>query len=136
VGYQSPLLELSDPNQLLEVIDGTEVLQRFLPGGELHAKVEKLNTLNVVDAENRPVGYLRLRNLLLSPKDAPARDMMSTDFMAVGPDTDQEVTALADHFELSMVSVVARDGRLIGARPWNLVESVLFRAVQLGVSGL
>lgn len=43
------------------------------------------------------------------------RDVMSTDFVAVGPDTDQEAVAkLADRHELSVVPVVDRDGRLIG----------------------
>ena len=81
-----------------------------------HAReIEKLYAVNVVDAENRPVGYLRLRDLLLSPKDVPVREVMSTDFVAVGPDTDQEeVAALADRYELSVVPVVDREGRLIG----------------------
>jgi magnesium transporter len=77
--------------------------------------IGKLYAVYVVDAEQRPVGYLRLRDLLLSPKEAPVRDVMSTDFIAVGPDTDQEeVATLADRYELSVVPVVDRDGRLIG----------------------
>jgi magnesium transporter len=55
--------------------------------------IEKLYAVNVVDAEHRPVGYLRLRDLLLSPKDASVLQVMSTDFIAVGPDTDQEEVA-------------------------------------------
>jgi magnesium transporter len=81
-----------------------------------HAQaIEKLYAVNVVDAEHRPVGYLRLRDLLLSPKDRRVRDVMSTDFIAVGADTDQEeVAALADRYELSVVPVVDREGHLIG----------------------
>lgn len=77
--------------------------------------IEKLYAVNVVDAENRPVGYLRLRDLLLSPKEALVADVMSTDFVAVGPDTDQEeVAKLADRYELSVVPVVDAEGHLIG----------------------
>jgi len=77
--------------------------------------IEKLYAVNVVDAEHRPVGYLRLRDLLLSPKEARVRDVMSTDFIAVGPDTDQEEAArLAERYELTVVPVIDRDGRLIG----------------------
>jgi len=77
--------------------------------------IEKLYAVNVVDAGQRPLGYLRLRDLLLSPKDTLVRDVMSTDFVAVGPDTDQEeVAKIADRYELSVVPVVDRDGRLIG----------------------
>lgn len=77
--------------------------------------IEKLYAVNVVDTQQRPVGYLRLRDLLLSPKDALVSDVMSTDFVAVGPDTDQEeVAKIADRYELSVVPVVDKDGRLIG----------------------
>jgi magnesium transporter len=77
--------------------------------------IEKLYAVNVVDADHRPVGYLRLRDLLLSPKEARVRDVMSTDFIAVGPDTDQEeVALLAERYELTVVPVIDRDGRLIG----------------------
>lgn len=77
--------------------------------------IETLYAVNVVDAEQHPVGYLRLRDLLLTPKETPIRDIMQTDFVAVGPETDQEeVAQLADRYELSVVPVVDRDGRLIG----------------------
>ena len=81
-----------------------------------HAReIERLYAVYVVDADHRPVGYLRLRDLLLSPKEACVRDIMSTDFIAVGPDIDQEAVArIADRYELSVVPVVDREGRLIG----------------------
>ena len=41
--YQSLVLEHCDPDQLLEVIDGTHVVHQVLPGGELRAKVEKIH---------------------------------------------------------------------------------------------
>jgi AraC family ethanolamine operon transcriptional activator len=41
--YQNLVLEHCDPDQLLEVIDGTDVVHRVLPGGELRARVEKIH---------------------------------------------------------------------------------------------
>lgn len=77
--------------------------------------IEKLYAVYVVDAEQRPVGYLRLRDLLLTPKETLVQEIMQTDFVAVGPETDQEeVARFADRYELSVVPVVDRDGRLIG----------------------
>ncbi|MFP4061450.1 MAG: magnesium transporter [Halochromatium sp.] len=77
--------------------------------------IEKLYAVNVVDAEQRPVGYLRLRDLLLAPRQTPVQEIMQTDFVAVGPETDQEeVARFADRYELSVVPVVDREGRLIG----------------------
>ncbi|MCG6862998.1 MAG: helix-turn-helix domain-containing protein [Chromatiaceae bacterium] len=40
--HQRLLLEQCDPDQLLEVIDGTQFRHRVLPGGKLCAEVEKL----------------------------------------------------------------------------------------------
>jgi magnesium transporter len=77
--------------------------------------IEKLYAVNVVDAEQRPVGYLRLRDLLLLPQDTPVHQSMHRDFIAVGPETDQEeVARIAERYELSVVPVVDAEGRLIG----------------------
>ena len=77
--------------------------------------IGKLYGVSVVDAERQPVGYLRLRDLLLLPKEANVREAMHTDFIAVTPDTDQEeVARLADRYELNVMPVVDADGRLVG----------------------
>ena len=87
-------------------------------GKEIRAKaqqIEKFYGVSVVDEERRPVGYLKLRDLILLPKAAVVRDVMHTDFVAVEPDTDQEeVARLADRYELNVVPVVDEDGRLVG----------------------
>lgn len=78
-------------------------------------RIEKLYGVSVVDAERRPIGYLKLRDLLLLPKDTPVAKAMHTDFVAVTPDMDQEeVARLADRHDLSVIPVVDADGRLIG----------------------
>lgn len=77
--------------------------------------IGKFYAVNVVDAEQRPLGYLRLRDLLLAPREALVHDVMNTDFVAVSADTDQErVAAFADRHALSVVPVVDADGRLVG----------------------
>jgi len=78
-------------------------------------RIEKLYGVSVVDAERRPIGYLKLRDLLLLPKDTPVVEAMHTDFVAVTPDMDQEeVARLADRHDLNVIPVVDADGRLIG----------------------
>jgi magnesium transporter len=85
---------------------------------EIRANAEqivKLYGVNVVDSERRPVGYLKLRDLLLLPKETVVGKAMREDFVAVSPETDQEeVVRLADRYGLSVVPVVDSDGRLIG----------------------
>lgn len=77
--------------------------------------IEKLYEVSVVDAERRAIGYLKLRDLLLLPREAKVRTAMHTDFIAVTPDTDQEEAArLADRYELNVMPVVDADGKLVG----------------------
>jgi magnesium transporter len=77
--------------------------------------IEKIYGVSIVDEQRRPVGYLKLRDLLLLPKETCVRDVMHTDFIAVTPDTDQEeVAKLADRYELNVVPVVDEQGRLVG----------------------
>jgi magnesium transporter len=77
-------------------------------------RIEKFYGVSVVDAERRPVGYLKLRDLVLLPKDAIVRNVMHTDFVAVTPDTDQEeVARLVDRYELNVMPVVDKDGHLV-----------------------
>ncbi len=77
--------------------------------------IEKLYGVSVVDARRRPVGYLKLRDLLLLPRESGVREAMHTDFVAVTPDTDQEeVARLADRYELNVMPVVDADGQLVG----------------------
>ena len=81
-----------------------------------HAQtIERLYAVYVVDAERRPLGYPRLRDLLLQPATERVGDRIHTDFIGVGSETDQEeVARIADRYELSVVPVVDRAGRLIG----------------------
>jgi len=78
-------------------------------------RIEKLYGVSVVDAHRRPIGYLKLRDLLLLPPEANVRAAMHTDFIAVTPDLDQEeVARLADRYELNVMPVVDANGRLVG----------------------
>ncbi len=88
--------------------------------------IGRLYAVYVVDAERRPLGYLRLRDLLLQPDTERVGDLMHTDFIAVGPDTDQEeVARIAERYELSVVPVVDRVGRLIGRITPQRLEQVI-----------
>jgi len=78
-------------------------------------RIGKLYGVSVVDAHRRPIGYLKLRDLLLLPPEASVRAAMHTDFIAVTPDLDQEeVARLADRYELNVMPVVDVNGRLVG----------------------
>lgn len=78
-------------------------------------KIKKLSVVYVVDAEQRLIGYLKLRDLLLRPSDQTAQEAMRTDVVAVRADMDQEaVVRVTDRNGLASVPVVDADDHLLG----------------------
>ena len=65
--------------------------------------------------DERLVGLVNLRQLVVSKPDSPVRDVMETDLMTVGVDTDQEVVAdVASRYDVVAVPVVDAKHRLLG----------------------
>lgn len=78
-------------------------------------EIEKLDAIYVVDADYRLKGYLRMRDLLLLPRDSLISDVVRTDLVSVDPDEDQErVLRLAKQRYLNLIAVKDRDGKLLG----------------------
>ncbi len=78
--------------------------------------------LYVLDESGKLVGVLRLRDLVLSPRSKPVRDLMIRDPLTV-PDS-MELEELADLFEQNKffgLPVVDADGRLLGVVPRDAV---------------
>jgi magnesium transporter len=94
----------------------------------------------VVDVEDRLVGVLRVRDLLLSPASRPLREIMLSDPLRV-PDTTplEQLNRLFDEHSLYGVPVTDVDGVLVGVVRRAAVEEALRqRATRLflAVSGL
>ncbi len=82
--------------------------------------------LYVIDARDRLVGVLRLRDLLFSPRDWPIARIMIRDPLSVPVETDLD--ALREFFEqhdFVGVPVVDADGRLVGVVHREAVEQAL-----------
>jgi magnesium transporter len=77
--------------------------------------VEEAYYLYVLDAANRLLGVVNLRELLISDLDAPIVDVMTKDSITVKPHTDQEeVARLIQHYRLRALPVVDEQGVLSG----------------------
>ena len=77
--------------------------------------IEKLYAVFIVDDQHRPIGYLKLRDLLVATPDTRVETIMRGDLITIHPEVDQEVAAqLAERYELSVVPVVNAAGKLIG----------------------
>ncbi|WP_417694508.1 magnesium transporter [Roseibium sp.] len=78
-------------------------------------RIRKVFTLYVLDDEGRLVGSVELGRLLLAPEGATLQNVMSSDFIAVTPETDQEdVLRLARKRDMRTVPVMDAAGHLVG----------------------
>ena len=77
--------------------------------------VEEAYYLYVLDAANRLLGVVNLRELLISDLDTSIVDVMTKDSITVAADTDQEeVARLIQHYRLRALPVVNEQGVLSG----------------------
>jgi magnesium transporter len=76
---------------------------------------ETIYYLYVVDAEQRLMGVLSLRQLIVSDPEQRVQEMMSPDIVSIRTDTDQEEVAqiMAD-YDLSVLPVLDENERLVG----------------------
>ena len=77
--------------------------------------IDKLYAAYVIDAEHRLAGYLKIRDLLLSPAEARVGDIARSDAVAVRTGTDREdVLKLAKRERLKVLPVLDDEDRLVG----------------------
>ena len=87
--------------------------------------IEKLYAVFIVDEQTRPVGYLKLRDLLIAARDTVVEEIMRKDLVTIHPELDQEIAAhLAERYELSVVPVINAAGQLIGRITWDRLQQV------------
>jgi magnesium transporter len=77
--------------------------------------VEQIYAVFVVDPQDRLVGMLSLKTLLLSQARSVVSDLMDREYHWVSPDVDQEeVGRIMQHYDLVSLPVVNASGRLLG----------------------
>jgi len=131
---QATLARLADPEPLRAALDhradsaGAAMRRRMVAAPadwtigrlieEIRAasdRIDRLHALFVVDAERRPIGQLKLRDLLLNPPDTPLSAIMRPDIAVVSASADREDAArLAEKTNAAALPVVDARGRLIG----------------------
>ena len=87
-------------------------------------RIERIDSLHVVDRAGRLLGYLKLRDLILNHGRTPVAEVMRPDPPAVTRDTDQEaVLDLAKAKGETVIAVVDEERRLLGViAPRELTE--------------
>ena len=97
---------------LEEHLTAAEAINRLR---ELEPDAETIYYVYVTDQQDRLVGVLSLRDLIVAKPDAAIRDVMIREPVAVRALADQdEVAEVVAHYNLLAVPVVDEDGRLIG----------------------
>lgn len=87
---------------------------------------EDFQEIYLVDADNRPTGFVVLSRLLRAPPDARLSDIASSEMTAIPADTDQQGFAyLFEHYHLTSAPVTDDQGRLVGVLGAGSVVEVL-----------
>ena len=78
-------------------------------------EAEQLNYVYVTAEDDRLLGVVSMRNLVLSPPHTPLSELMVSEIIAVGAEADQEEAArLLNRHNLLALPVVGEDDRLLG----------------------
>ena len=78
-------------------------------------EVDLVFVVYVLDDQDKLVGVVPLKRLLLAPSRTPILDIADTEFLTVEPDLDQEeVARLMERYDLIALPVVSAGGRLLG----------------------
>lgn len=78
-------------------------------------EVETVYYIYVVDADEKLVGVISLRELLLAPLDAKLSDIMETKLKMVTPETDEgEVAEIISKYNIVALPVVDTEGYMLG----------------------
>jgi magnesium transporter len=90
--------------------------------------LEQLNTIFLVDAEERLVASVPLARLFIAPADAPLKEMASDPLIQAPVDESQDrVTEQFDKYNLLTLPVVDEEGKLAGVITADDIISVLRR---------
>ncbi len=109
--------------------DAIEVLR------EKADEVENLYHVWVVDDQERLVGVVSLKDLLLYPRETKIRDIMNPNVISVNVHTDQEeVIQLVKKYDLVNIPVVDEAGRLVGRITHDDVIDVIEEEVDEDIS--
>lgn len=77
--------------------------------------VEEVYAVFVLDDDGKLIGFVSLKNLLLTAADTPIVDIMDPDVITVTPFVDQEeVARIMQRYDLVSLPVVDADGRMLG----------------------
>jgi len=78
-------------------------------------EVETIRDLYALDAQDRLLGSLSLRAVIMAPEQRPLAELLQRPVVTVTPETDQEqVARLVSQYDLLAMPVVTPDGRMLG----------------------
>ncbi|WP_038050747.1 magnesium transporter [Thioalkalivibrio sp. ALJ1] len=93
---------------------------------EQHELAETINTIFVITPDGELLGWVRLKELLLSRPTTTVRERMHTDVVSVAAEEDREEAAhRISHYDLDVLPVVDDNGHLLGIITVDDVMDVL-----------
>lgn len=96
-------------NKKLTIDEAIKKIKEIVP------KTEVIETIFVIDDDNKLIGKIELRDILITPENEIIENIVEKNFVYVEPEEDQEEVALiASKYDLNVIPVVNRKGVMIG----------------------
>jgi len=78
-------------------------------------EIENINTIYIVDENERLIGFVSIRDLFINPPDSPLSSIMNQKVKSVSPESDgMEVAKIMAKYNLLTLPVVDKENKLIG----------------------
>jgi magnesium transporter len=102
-------------NEFISYPPGTTVKEAIEKFKKVAEEVETVYYIYVTDTEEKLIGVISLRELLLAPLDTKLSDIVETKLKTVTPDTDEvEVAEIISKYNLVAIPVVDNEGFMLG----------------------
>jgi magnesium transporter len=93
---------------------------------QIHPEVETLTDLYALNPAGQLIGVVSLRDVVVAAPERRIDELMNTELVSVGPDTDrEEVARLVSHYDYLAMPVVTPDKHMLGIIPVDDVIDAL-----------
>jgi magnesium transporter len=114
------------------LVRGSQTAREILEHLTLHARdYDTVNYIYVATPKDRIKGVISIKELLGSPDESKAGELMQTDLVTVRPEVDQERAAnLALKHNIKALPVTDKQGKIVGVLSSDTISEILYKEAE------
>lgn len=112
--------------EYLSVLTGSKISEIFNQIKEVGSKLETVQTIFIVDKNNKLLGVERLENMMFENEDEVIDKVMKKDYAYISPIADKEsAIPICQEYDIPVLPVVSKKGEMLGILTFDDVMDVL-----------